>query len=134
MDLKKRTKILLLVLVAVLICIAAALNYDTENLGPRAEICNRLSEYGYSLEFDDIFVSGESERTSIRALLSEVDLTAAVEASLQAGFPSDIDTVGEVVVLLAALDEERVITIYTLDGEMQLCFIQTLDSYEVEPL
>ena len=134
MDLKKRTKILLLVLAAVLLCIAAALNYDTEHLGPRAEICNRLEEYGYSLEFEDIYVTGNSENVTIRELLADVDLTEAVEASRQAGFPSDIDTAGEVVVLLAALDEERVITIYTLNGEMELCFIQMLDSYEVQPL
>lgn len=131
---KKRTRIVLITLAAVLLGIAAALNYDTENLGPRAEICNRLAEYGYSFGFDDIYVTGEGDGVSIRELLEHVDLTDAVAASRQAGFPSDVDSAGQVVALLAALDEERVVTIYTLDGEMELCFIQILDSYEVEPL
>ena len=134
MDLKRRKKILLAVLAAVLIAIAAALYFDTEYLGARAEICNRLEEYGYSVSFEEMYVTGESKNVTIRELMEGVDLTAAVEASRAAGFPSDIDSAGEVTVLLAALDEERVITVYTLDGEMELCFIQKLDSYEVEAL
>ena len=134
MDMKKRMRILLLVLAAVLIGIAAALNYRTENLGPRAEICNRLAEFGYSFEFEDIYTTGESNDVSIRDLLEGIDLTEALRVSREAGFPSDVETKGQVVVLLAALDEKRVITIYTLDGEMELCFIQVLNSYEVEPL
>ena len=134
MSMTKRTRIVLFTLAIMLLCVAAALNYRTENLGPRAEICNRLAEYGYSLTFEDIYVTGESKNVTIRELLEDVDLSDAVSASEQAGFPSRIDLAGDVVVLLAALDSERVITVYVLDGEMELCFIQTLNSYEVEPL
>lgn len=131
---KKRTKIVLMVAAIVLLGIAAALNYKLENLGARAQIVNQINEFGYDLAYDDLYITGDTPRTSIRELMGELPLEDAVEASGRCGFDGNVDRVGEVVVLLASISKTEVITVFTLDGQIELCFIQTLDSYEVKPL
>ena len=131
---KRRTRVLLITAAAVLLAIAMTLNYRLEHLSERAKICNALAEYGYELGFDDIYVSGDTPDISIRELLEGIPLDAAVAASRAAGFPSDVDRIGDIVVLMAAISQDRVITIYTVDGQMELCFIQIVGSYEVEAL
>lgn len=130
----RRKRILLLTAAVVLLGIALALNYRLGHLGVRAKICNALNEFGYDFEYSDIYVTGSTRDVNIRELLTDVDLTAAIAASKQAGFPSDVDRVGEVAVLLARVSDTKVITIYTVDGSMELCFIQVLESEAVEPL
>lgn len=131
---KKRTKILLITAAVVLLAIAAALNYKLEYLSERAKICNRINEFGYSLGFDDIYVTGDTPNVSISELLPDIELKEAAEASKACGFPSDVTRVGHITVALAALSENEVATVYIIDGEIELCFIQILDSDEVYPL
>ncbi|MEL7609572.1 MAG: hypothetical protein AAGU74_08710 [Bacillota bacterium] len=131
---KKRTKILLLAAAIVLLCIAAALNYKLDNLGARSEIVNKINAFGYELDYADLYITGDTPSASIRTLMTDVPLEDAVEASRQCGFDGDVDRVGEVVVLLASISETEVITVFTVNGQIELCFIQILNSYEVKPL
>ena len=131
---KKRTKILLAVAALVLLGIAAALNFRMDNLGARSEIVNRLNAFGYEFAYDDLYITGDTPDASIRELLGGVPLEDAVAASAECGFGGDVERVGEVVVLLARVSDTEVITVFTVDGRMELCFIQILDSYEVKPL
>ena len=55
-----------------------------------------------------------------------------VSAAKQAGFAADMDRRGEVSILLYQCDK-GVMTIYLIDGEIELCFIQT-QSGEVYPI
>ena len=61
---------------------------------------------------------------------AEVELM--VSAAKQAGFAADMDRRGEVSILLYQC-EKGVMTIYLIDGEIELCFIQT-QSGEVYPI
>ncbi len=88
-----------------------------------SRIAKELNAFGYSLTGDDFYVYGEARRTSVQALFPEEDLSDAAECSKAAGFPSDLHKTGDVLLLLAKV-EEGVITAYLVDGTLELCFIE----------
>lgn len=127
----KRARTLILVLAAVIFLIAIVWSFIVAQNDPLSEIVGMLREYGYRVYDSDLYIAGDYRNTSIGALLTDVDLLAAQSASRAAGFPSDVDRVGDVVLILAATTQDEVITLYALDGQMELCFIQYTNSGEV---
>ena len=126
MGLSNRTKFILLGLAAVLLVVAAVWSVQL------AHLAEELNAFGYSLEGEDIYVLGESRGISIAEVLAGTDLTEAVAASRAAGFPSDVNAVGDIVAMLANT-EAGVITLYLRNEAIELCFIQT-DEGQVLPL
>ena len=58
----------------------------------------------------------------------------AIAVSLECGFPSDTERVGDVYLLLANMgDDERVLTVFVVNERIELAFIQTLGSDELLP-
>ena len=90
------------------------------------EVANKINAYGYSFLPDDLFLAYDNADTSIADILEDVDLTLAVEASRKAGFPSDVYKNGGVTLILANSGSD-IVTVYLVDGEIELCFIQTTD-------
>ncbi len=132
---QKRAKIILLASAAALLLAAAVLSFKTARTGERAKIIEKLNSFGYDFRFDDLFLAGDSSLGSIRSMLPEgLDLSEAVSASKSSGFASDIDKTGEIALLLADAGGGNVITVFVLDGEIELCFIQVEGTYEVRPL
>lgn len=101
--------------------------------GTGAALASTLNSYGYALIADDIYPAGEWKDTSIQALLSDAELTAAISASKQAGFPSDVTKTGTVTLVMANVEND-VITLYLVDGEIELAFVQAAGSDAVKPL
>lgn len=130
---KKAQNLLLLTALGLLVCAALLKAYIAKN-NPYDDIISLLASYGYTAREEDIFVEGRHEGTTIQALLQNVDLSPAVEASRSNGFPSRIDKTGDVVLLLLATKDEEIVTLYYLDGEPELCFVQAASSREVKPL
>ena len=62
------------------------------------------------------------------------DLSEAVAASIEGGFPSDINARGDIMLLLLTLENKDVVTVFTRDGKAELCFIQRISSGEIMPL
>lgn len=120
----KKTRYILLGAAALLLAAALLWGSSIEKTDALARIAKELNEFGFSLVGDDLYVYGEARNTSIRELFPETDLSDAVACSLAAGFPSDIDRVGDVVLLLAKV-KEGVITVYLVNGSTELCFIET---------
>lgn len=120
----ERTRGILLFIALLLLLVAAVLQWKLSQDDALGEITTRLGEFGYLVRSDEIFIEGDYPDTSIAALLPPGTAAEAVEASRRAGFPSRIDRRGDVVLLLARAGAEEVITLYMLDGEMELCFIQ----------
>lgn len=89
-----------------------------------SRIAKEINAYGYSLTGDDLYVYGEARRTCVQELFPEEDLSDAAACSKAAGFPSDLHRQGDVILLLAKV-EEGVITVYLVDGSIELCFIET---------
>ena len=129
MGLSNRTKFILLGLAAVLLVVAAVWSVQLAKDDTLAHLAEELNAFGYSLEGEDIYVLGESRGISIAEVLAGTDLTEAVAA---AGFPSDVNAVGDIVAMLANT-EAGVITLYLRNEAIELCFIQT-DEGQVLPL
>ena len=103
---------------------------------PLEAVAAELNAHGYSMRGDDLYILGGKADSTIREVLDgSIDAAEAelmVSAAEQAGFAADMDRRGEVSILLYQC-EKGVMTIYLIDGEIELCFIQT-QSGEVYPI
>ncbi len=128
----KRLRTILLVAAAALIA-AAAFLYISAGESPLVAVCETVNAYGYNFVPDDWYIAGGQTETSIYALAEGEDLSEAVAASKVSGFASDIQKFGEVVLLLGQTENDDVVTVYIVNGEIELCFVQTLAG-EITPL
>jgi hypothetical protein len=132
---QKRTKVILIAAACLMLLAAAVLSYKIEQTGERSKIIGKLREFGYDISFNDIYLAGSSKDGTIRGMLpAGLDLSNAVKASQSSGFPSDVDKTGEVALLLVKTGKEDVITVFVVNGEIELCFIQTQGTNQVKPL
>ena len=129
-----KAKRVVLFIAALLVVCAIILQFSLGGANEREQILDALSRYGYQVSDDDLYIAGDYQNSTIAGLLPEAELENAVRASKSAGFPSDIHRRGDVVLVLVALQDQRVITLYFVNGEMELCFVQKPGSEEVEPL
>ncbi|HWR22007.1 MAG TPA: hypothetical protein VN366_00905 [Feifaniaceae bacterium] len=102
--------------------------------GAGAQLAGTLNAYGYSLTADDIYPAGAWEDTSVAALLSGAELDAAISASKETGFPSDVNKTGDVTLVMANAGGDDVITLYLVNGEIELAFVQVTGSDAVKAL
>ena len=102
--------------------------------GAGAALASKLNSYGYTLTADDLYPAGEWKDTSIKTLLSGAELGPAISASKQAGFPSDVDKTGTVTLVMANVGGDDVITIYLVNGEIELAFVQVTGTDAVKVL
>jgi len=128
----KKTRTILLIVAAALLAAAAFLYFTSDDSALQA-VCEKVNAFGYDFAPDDWYAAGGQADTTIAALSGSEDLSEAVVASKAAGFPSDTQKHGEVVLLLGQLGNDDVVTVYIVNGEIELCFVQTLDG-ELFPL
>ncbi len=133
----KRHTRTMLTLIAVGIIIAAAVwSVIISQNDPLEAIAKELNTHGYSIYGDDLYILGGQKDTTIRELLAGGDdaeeIDTIIDAAKEAGFEANVDKRGEVSILLYRLDS-GVMTIYLIDGQIELCFIQT-DDGEVCPI
>lgn len=130
-----RAKTVIYIVIALLVLAAVLLSLKINSGSELSKLCRALNAYGYYFRPDDLTVAGGKANSCIAALVpADEDLTEAVSCSLAAGFPSRTDVYGDVVLFLAAIDDEAVITVYTLNGEIELCFIQHLSDGSLSAL
>lgn len=97
-------------------------------------IVKQLSEHGCVIDASALYQERFVRNTSIAELMDEIDMADAVAVSLECGFPSDTERVGDVYLLLANMgDDERVLTVFVVNERVELAFIQTLGSDELLP-
>jgi len=134
MEMNKGTRTAIFVLAGVLLILALALNMDLQSSSPYNRVVEELRARGYTLVESDLYFVGSFEGQSIQSVLAGEELTEAVEASRQGGFHSDVEAKGEISVLLLTLENQDVITIFTRDGGIELCFIQRLGEDRLRPV
>ncbi|MEN6472205.1 MAG: hypothetical protein ABFC62_12120 [Clostridiaceae bacterium] len=122
----KKTRLIFLAVAAVLLAVAAVLYFTADNSGLK-ELCGSVNAFGYDFVPDDWYAAGGEADSTILSLADGEDLSEVAAASLSAGFPSDVEKRGEVVLLLARTENDDVVTAYVVNGEIELCFVQTLD-------
>jgi len=130
----KLLKIALLAVAAALVIGAALLSSSLKGQTPYANVAQALRENGYTLNDEDLYHVGTFENASISGVLSGVDMTEAVEASKAAGFSGDVEATGKITALLLNTQGGDILTIYTRDGEIELCFVQRLDGGGITPI
>ena len=130
---RKRT---LALLIAACVLLVGALTWRIllEKNSLASRIVRELAAHGCTVDASALYQHEHRSGTSIRAMMGEKDMTAAAEVSRAAGFPSDIDRQGEVYCLLAQLENGRVLTVFVVDEQTELAFIQIPDSDEVLPV
>lgn len=134
MEISKGTKVILLIVAALLIVGAVLINGKLTVQSPYRAVVDELTSRGYTMTEDDLYSMGSFNKSSIADVLAGQDLSQAVEASINSGFPSDINAVGDINMLLLTMESGDIITIFLRDGEMELCFVQRLDGSAVRPL
>ncbi len=127
----KKRRVLILVIALVIFVAALIMNAHLVSESRISQLASLLRDYGYTLIEDDLYLAGSAKDASIASILPDMDLDEAVEASKLAGFNSDIHANGYVELVLLALENDDIVTIYTLDGEVELCFIQRASTDEV---
>ena len=130
----KTAQNVLLLLALGLLVGAVAMKLHIANANPFNEIIAMLDTFGYTAREEELYVEGEYRDATIQSILRDADLTQAVAASREAGFPSRVEETGDVVLILLATREEEIVTLYYLNGQPELCFVQTADSHAVKPL
>lgn len=131
----QRKKNILTVLAVALLAAALVWSLLLNNRSETSRLVRNLNAaYGYRLRAADIYPAESWEQRSIRSLLPETDLRAAVEASRASGLPADIDEEGHILLLLANVEEDIVVTLFLLDGQIELGFEQERASDAVYPL
>ncbi len=128
--LNRKHTLILLIAAGVLLVGAMIWSFFLNKGSIASRVARELSEKGCSVRAGELYQHEYRRDTSIREMMGETDLSPAVEASVKAGFPSDIDKKGEVYCLLAEL-ENGVLTVFLVDEEIELAFIQIPDSDEV---
>lgn len=126
MEMKDKQRNILLIASAVVLALALLLWQGLPAEHPYEHVAALLREAGYTVEAEQLYNAGSFPDQSIAGALSNVDLDEAVAASLSGGFPSRVEQVGDVALLLCALENQDVITIFLLNGEPELCFVQPL--------
>lgn len=121
----------LLIAALVLIIIAAAIRILVGSTGLADTVAEELRKHGCAISPEDLYQESYSKHSSIAGLMQDIDLSKIKSVSSAAGFPSDIDKEGEVYLLLAQLDDERVLTVFVVNEKVELAFIQVLGSDEV---
>ncbi len=122
---KTRRIVLITALVIIVLCIAWSLIRGISS--ERMRICRFLKEYGYNIYEDDLLFAYDERDTTIRnAIGVDKDIDEAVAASKKGGFPSDVDKRGGVTLVLATDGLDSVL-LYMLDGEFELCFVESAD-------
>jgi len=129
-----RRRLIFLIAAAVLIAAAFLWSVHLDQTGQGAKLLRTLNAYGYALQIDDLYPAGAWKDTSIRALLPDSELKDAVQASRDAGFPSDIDKAGDVTLLLAHTESADVLTVYLVGDTPELCFVQGTGTGEIRAL
>ena len=128
--LNRKHTLILLIAAGVLLVGAMIWSFFLNKGSIASRVARELSQKGCSINAGDLYQHAYSRDTTVREMMGETDLSAAVAASKQAGFPSDIDKKGEVYCLLAETDK-GVLTVFLVDEEIELAFIQLPDSDEV---
>lgn len=132
MELSKKIKRTVLIIVAILILAAACLYFIAQNSNSYKWISDELSSFSVNIDEKNFVYEGNASNTSIRELLVTDDtskIEEAVNASKKSGFASDMDAIGNIVFITNQINQDEVLNLYIFENEktpmhIALCYIQ----------
>ena len=96
MDISPKHRLLLLAISVAILGLALFWWGRVEEQDPNRPLVELLESRGYQVESQQLYLVGSFPEQSIAQVLTGVELEEAVAASLEGGFPSRVDAVGEV--------------------------------------
>ena len=123
---KRKRALVMLIIAGALLLGALVWSVLLSKNGFTAGVARQLAEHGVNVRADELTQHSFKSGTSVRELLGEENAAKAAEASRLSGFPSDIERTGKVACLIAEADG-GVLTVYVVDDDVELAFIQTVD-------
>ncbi len=130
----QKQALILLIVAGVLLIGALVWRIALEKTSLSSRIVRELAAHGLAVDAADLYQHEHRRDTTIAEMMADTRLEPVIEASLAAGFPSDVNRAGEVYCLLAGLDGGRVLTVFVVDEEIELAFVQIPGSEEVLPV
>ena len=127
-----RTALLICALVLIVIAVVLRIIVTADSLSGR--IARELNAHGCTVNADELSQQVYKKHASISSVMEGIDMTDALAASLECGFPSDMLREGELCLLLAQLDDEHILTVFVINEEVEFAFIQITESDEVLPV
>lgn len=134
MEMNKKHRNILLIASGLALLAALALWGNLAGQNPNEPLAAMLRARGYTVDAEQFYHAGSFQGQSISQVLSGVDLAEAVAASQAGGFPSDVGRPGAVELLLCGMGNGDVITLFLLDGQAELCFVQSITAGTVAAL
>ncbi len=128
----KRARVIVLIVAAALLLLVIVWSLLLGS-GEQGKHVAFLQGYHYTLDADDLYFEGLGA-PDIRTALHDGSVDELIEVSKKAGLPSDVDKQGEITLMLLALKNQHVVTVYLVDGEPELGFVQVPSSGDVYPL
>ncbi|MDR1620637.1 MAG: hypothetical protein LBS18_08270 [Clostridiales bacterium] len=131
---EKRTRRILLIVAGAILALALlwSVNLNISSESGRFAAYLR-DEFGYVVDKSDIYPAGQWPDTTIRALFPDTDLDKMREASRQAGLPSEVDRRGDITLLLVNAAADDVLTLFVVDGEVTVGFVQNAATGAITP-
>ena len=130
----QKQALLLLIVAGALLIGALVWRIALEKTSLSSRIVRELAEHGLTVDAADLYQHEHRQAATIAELMADTDLTQAIEASLASGFPSEVNRAGEVYCLLAGLEDGKVLTVFVVDEEIELAFLQIPGSETVLPV
>lgn len=127
-----RTALLICALVLIVIAVVLRIIVTADSLSGR--IVREMKAHGCTVNADELSQQVYKKHASISSVMEGIDMTDALAASLECGFPSDMLREGELYLLLAQLDDEHILTVFVINEEVEFAFIQITESDEVLPI
>lgn len=134
MEMEKKHRNILLIASGLVLLAALALWGGLTGKNPNEPLAAMLRGRGYTVDAEQFYHAGSFQGQSISQVLAGMDLEEAVAASRAGGFPSDVERPGAVELLLCGMGNGDVITLFLLDGQVELCFVQSVTAGTVAAL
>ena len=129
----KKTMVLLIISAALLlIAFIWSIHLEKNGLAPR--ISRELAAHGCKVAPSSLVQNAYSKNSSIVEIMDGVYLESARSVSKQVGFGGNIEKRGEVYCLLSELASGGVLTVFIVNENIELAFIQMPNSDEVYPI
>ena len=127
------TRRTLLVFAIALIAAAIVWRIIIEVKSPVSAVCARINRLGYNISPDDLYLEAYGDDICLKELFddgthTDEEILELARISKACGFDADLEKSGRVELLMYNIDSDRILLIYTVNGEPELVFIEQMST------
>lgn len=130
------TRRTLLIFAIALIAAAIVWRIIIEVKSPVSAVCARVNRLGYNISADDLYLEAYGDDICLKELLgdgshTDDEIQELARLSKACGFDADLEKTGRVELMMYNIDSDRILLIYTVNGEPELVFIEQMSTGSV---